>query len=108
MQEKNLYFYDLNEKLAEFINYNYYCDSQFINENECNDLINTFFNKSNKSYHQINIYIKVLADQLRKFSINYYLMIENMKDNRISGTIRTDIINEEQLEHNFDYYFEIK
>ena len=92
MCDKNLFFYDLNEKLAEFAYYNYYCDSQFINENECNSLINSFFNKPNRSYHQINIYIKVLADQLRKFSINYYLMIENIKDNQLSGTIRTDII----------------
>ena len=92
MSEKNLYFYDLNEKLREFISYNYYCDSKFINENECNDLLNTFFNKSNRSYHQINIYIKVLADQLRKFSINYYLMIENLRDSQLPGTTRTDII----------------
>ena len=92
MSQKNLYFYDLNEKLREFISYNYYCDSKFINENECNDLLNTFFNKSNRSYHQINIYIKVLADQLRKFSINYYLMIENLRDSQLPGTTRTDII----------------
>ena len=92
MSNKNLFFYDLNEKQAELLIYNYYLDSQFINEDECNELINQYFNKSNRSYHQIYIYIKVLADQLRKFSINFYLMIENLKDNRLPGTIRTDII----------------
>ena len=92
MSSQNLYFYNLNEKLKELSQYNYYCDSEIINENECRELLNKFFNKKNRSYHQINIYIKVLADQLRKFSINFYLNIENLKDNLLPGTIRTDII----------------
>ena len=92
MSCKNLFFYNLNEKLKEIIEFNYYCNSEFIDEEECNELLNKFFNKSNRSYHQINIYIKVLADQLRKFSINFYLMIENLNDGELPGTIRTDII----------------
>jgi len=92
MAYQNLFFYNLNEKLKELIIYNYYCNSEFINEEECNELLNKFFSKSNRSYHQINIYIKVLADQLRKFSINFYLMIENLNDGNLPGTIRTDII----------------
>ena len=92
MSSQNLYFYNLNEKLTELSGYDYYCDSEIINENECRGLLNKYFNKKNKSYHQINIYIKVLADQLRKFSINFYLNIENLNDNLLPGTIRTDII----------------
>jgi len=92
MAHQNLFFYNLNEKLKELIFYNYYCNSEFIDEEECNELLNKFFSKSNRSYHQINIYIKVLADQLRKFSINFYLMIENLKDGNLPGSIRTDII----------------
>lgn len=106
MSKKNLFFYNLNEKLKEFPLLDYYCDSKFIDKNECNKLLNKFFSKNNKnndqknngkankkiSYHQINIYIKVLADQLRKFSINFYLMIENLKSENLSGNIRTDII----------------
>ena len=92
MSSQNLYFYDLNEKLEELQEFNYYLDSEFITEDECNELLNAYFNKNNRSYHQINIYIKVLADQLRKFSINYYLMIENLNDNELPGSIRNDII----------------
>ena len=59
MSNKNLFFYNLNEKLEELISFDYYCDSEFIDEEECNELLNKYFNKSNRSYHQINIYIKV-------------------------------------------------
>lgn len=48
--------------------------------------------KNNKSYHQTNIYIKVLADQLRRFSTNYFLMVESLAFNMLSGDIRDDII----------------
>ena len=94
MKKQNLFFYGLNQKDPDLIRqkYNFYCDSAFITEKECNTLLNKYFQKTNKSYHQIYIYIKVLADQLRKFTINYYLMIENIRDNELSGTIRTDII----------------
>ena len=92
MEKKNMYFYDLNEKLKEFSNYDYYCDSQYIDEFECNKLLNKYFNKKNRSYHHINIFIKVLADQLRKFSTNFYLNIEYLKNNNMPGSLRTNII----------------
>ena len=84
---KNLFFYNINEKTKGFIKN--YIDSKFIDEKEGSELLNKYFNQNDKSYHQINIYIKVLADQLRKFSINHYLMIENT----LKPKIRKDIIN---------------
>ena len=80
------------EKSKEKMGYNYYIDAQYINEKECGKLIDTYFKKENKSYHQINIYIKVLADQLRRFSINCYLTVENLYCSKVSTSIRSDII----------------
>ena len=79
MKKQNLFFYGLNQKDPELVRYkyyHYYWDSQFISDKECNTLLNQYFIKKNKSYHQIYIYIKVLAEQLRKFSNNHELMIE--------------------------------
>ena len=89
MSEKNLYFKNLNQKLDSA---KYYCDSEFINEDECDTLLNKYFNKKNRSYHQIYIYIKILADQLRRFSNDYYLMIQTLMATKVSGEIRKDII----------------
>ena len=79
IDKKNLYFYNYNEKNKElkFFYKNYYIDSENIDEKEGIKLLDKYFNLKNKSYHQIIIYIKVLADQLRKFSNNHYLMVEN-------------------------------
>ena len=93
ISEYNIFFYNLIGKSDEYLGYDYYINAEFIKEDECNELLDTYFKKVNKSYHQINIYIKVLADQLRKFSINYYLMIEILKCNGLKGDIRSDIIN---------------
>ena len=40
----------------------------------------------------MNIYIKLLAEHLRKFSIDFHLMIENLVLNDLSGEIRKDLI----------------
>ena len=92
IDKKNLFFYNLNEKLKEFKKFYYnniYIDSNFINETEGSILLNKYFDTSDKSYHQIYIYVKVLADQLRKFSNNYYLMVGNT----IEPSIRKSVIN---------------
>ena len=89
MSKKNLFFYDLNEKRYTS---NIYCDSEFINEKECDELLKKYFNKEYRSYHQIYIYIKILADQLRRFSYDYHLMIETLIASKLSGEIRKDII----------------
>ena len=91
MDKNNLFFYSLNEKGRDYKSSNY-CNSEFIDEKECNKLLFKYFKKNNISYHQINIFIKVLAEQLRKFSNNYYLMIEALKASRVPGIIRKDII----------------
>jgi len=95
MKKQNLFFYGLNQKDPELVRYkyyHYYWDSQFISDKECNTLLNQYFIKKNKSYHQIYIYIKVLAEQLRKFSNNHELMIETLMANKMNGEIRKDII----------------
>ena len=92
ISKNNIYFYNLIEKSHESIGENYYIDAKFINQEECRKLLDVYFKKNNKSYHQINIYIKVLADQLRRFSINYYLTVENLYFNYLSGDVRFDII----------------
>ena len=92
ISQYNLFFYNLYEKSEENIGYDYYINAQYINQEECRKLLDSYFKKSNKSYHQINIYIKVLADQLRKFSIDYYLTVENLYFNYLPGDVRYDII----------------
>ena len=95
MENKNLFFYGLYQKDPDFVNnrfYDIYCDSKYITENECSDLINKYFNIENKSYHQIYIYIKVLAEQLRKFTSDNYLMVESLKVSKTPLIIRKDII----------------
>ena len=92
MSKKNIFFYNLNEISGEYIGYNYIINSKYIKEEECRKLLDKYFTKNNKSYHQIDIYIKVLADQLRRFSTNFYLMIENLVLNYLSGEIRKDVI----------------
>ena len=71
---------------------NFYINAEFINQVQCSQLLKEYLKNNNKSYHQINIYIKVLADQLRRFSINAYLMVETLYNNMLSGDIRNDII----------------
>ena len=97
----NIFFYNLFDKSDEFLGYDYYINAKYINEKECRELLEKYFQKSNKSYHQINIYIKVLADQLRTFTKNQFLMIENLycsielgDERSISqiGAVRKDII----------------
>ena len=92
ISQYNLFFYNLYEKSEENIGYDYYINAQYINQEECRKLLDSYFKKNNKSYHQINIYIKVLADQLRKFSIDYYLTVENLYFNYLPGDVRYDII----------------
>ena len=92
MSRKNIFFYNLIEKSKEKLGYDYYINAKYIDEKECHTLLESHFKKEHKSYHQIYIYIKVLADQLRRFSINCYLMVENLYCNRLSRDIRSDII----------------
>ena len=93
MSKYNLFFDKLNEKSKLSLGYDYYINATFINQEECRKLLDTYFKKDNKSYHQINIYIKVLADQLRRFSINVYLTVESLYYSMLPGDTRTDIIH---------------
>jgi hypothetical protein len=94
LKNKNLFFYELNQLDFESERSSYYYYAQFIDEKKCEQLINKYFNKKNCSYHQINIFIKVLAYQFRLFSNNYYLMIESIKTGNLTGQIRIDLLNE--------------
>ena len=94
LKNKNLFFYGLNELDYESERSLYYYYAKFLDEKKCDELIKKYFNKPNSSYHQINIFIKVLAHQLKLFSNNYYLMIESIKAGNLSGEIRIDLINE--------------
>ena len=89
ISKKNIFFYNLNEKIK---GYNIYVDSKYLKQEECRQLLDKYNKKKFKNYHQFYTYIKVLADQLRKFSINYYLMVENLFSNKLSGNIRNDIV----------------
>ena len=88
----NLFFYNLTEKINECSDKDYYINTEYINEDECHIILRKYINKNIKSYHEINIFIKILADLLRRFSINCYLMIESLKCNFLSGDIRKDLI----------------
>jgi hypothetical protein len=88
----NLFFYSLIEKESFYDSKGYYLNAKFIEEKECRLLLNKYFNKPNKTYHQIYIYIKVLAEQLRLFTQNYYLLVQQLEQDKIKGDIRKDII----------------
>ena len=73
---------------------NFYYYPKFIDEKKCDKLIKKYFNKENISYHQINIFLKVLAHQLKLFSNNYYLMKESFIYSKEDTQIRIDLIKE--------------
>ena len=81
----------INYELEE---HDWYCYPKIIEEKRCQELITKYLNKENCSYHQINIFIKVLYHQLRLFSNNYYLMVETLSVGEIDGKIRINLIEE--------------
>ena len=90
---KNLFFYSYAQIDYEIDKNNFYYYSKFINEKRCGELINKYLNISNCSYHQIQIFIKILAHQLKLFSNNYALMVETLYAGGIDRIIRINLIN---------------
>lgn len=92
LTNKNLFFYSFSEMNYELEENDWYYIPEFINEEECQELIKKYLNKENCTYHQINIFIKVLYHQLKLFSINYFLMPETFEMGQIDKIIRFNLV----------------
>ena len=92
LREKNLFFYSLAQINYELEENNWYFYPKYIDEEECQKLIKKYLNKENCTYHQINIFIKVLYHQLKLFSNNYHLMTETLEAGEIDKIIRENLI----------------
>ena len=90
---KNILFYSYNQINYELEIHNWYYYSKFIDEQKCGELIKKYLKIPNCSYHQINIFIKVLSHQLKLFSLNYNLMAETLCAGNINGIIRENLVN---------------
>ena len=88
----NLFFYSYSQINYEYEKKNLYIFPKFINEKRCEVLIHKYLNRPKCSYHQINIFIKVLSHQLKLFSNNYYLMAETLLAGNVDGIIRINLI----------------
>ena len=55
-------------------------------------MIKKYLNKENCTYHQINIFIKVLYHQLKLFSINYFLIPETFDEGQINKIIKFNLV----------------
>ena len=93
LMNKNLFFYSYAQINYELEEHDWYYYPEFIEEEECQELIKKYLNKNNCTYHQINIFIKVLCHQLKLFSNNYYLMAETLYAAEINSIIRVNLIN---------------
>ena len=92
LRNKNVTFYSYNQINYEIALDDWYYYPKFIKEEECQKLIEKYLNKENCTYHQINIFIKVLYHQLKLFSNNYYLMAETLHSGKIDNIIRINLI----------------
>ena len=90
LKNKNLFFYSHMQIVYELEEHGWYYIAEFIKEDECQKLIKKYLNIDNCSYHQINIFIKVLYHQLYLFSNNHALMAE---------TLYAAVINGEKIDH---------
>ena len=70
---KNILFYSYNQINYELDKYNWYYYSKFIDEQKCGEIIKKHLKIPNRSYHQINIFIKVLSHQLKLFSLKSFI-----------------------------------
>ena len=93
LMNKNLFFYSYAQIDYELEENDWYYYPEFIEEEECQKLIQKYLNKDNCTYHQINIFIKVLCHQLKLFSNNYHLMAETLSAGQIDKIIRVNLIN---------------
>ena len=92
LKEKNLFFYSYAQINYELEEYDWYYYPEYIKEEECQILIQKYLNKENCTYHQINIFIKVLYHQLKLFSNNYNLMAETLSAGEVDFIIRENLI----------------
>ena len=92
LMNKNLFFYSYSQIDYELEENDWYYYPEFIEEEECQELIKKYLNKDNCTYHQINIFIKVLYHQLKLFSNNYHLMAETLSAGQIDNIIRVNLI----------------
>ena len=92
LRKKNIFFYSFAQIDYELDENDWYYYSKFIDEKKCGELIQKYLKIPNCSYHQINIFIKVLCHQLKLFSNNYNLMAETLYAGEIDGIIRENLI----------------
>ena len=92
LKEKNVLFYSYTPINFEILLEGWYYNPKYIEEKECEELIKKYLNKENCTYHQINIFIKVLYHQLKLFSNNYNLMADTLHGAKIDGIIRENFI----------------
>ena len=92
LKEKNVLFYSYTPINYEILLEGWYYNPKYIEEKECEELIKKYLNKENYTYHQINIFIKVLYHQLKLFSNNYNLMADTLHGAKIDGIIRENFI----------------